>query len=123
MLEMGDPVKIVDLARNMIRLSGNEPDVDIAIEFVGRRPGEKIHEELFEPGERPQPTPAEKIVAAVRPRLDPEWVESAFARIEELVYDGDAAGARRAPWPSCRPSARWPHPGLSRSAPRPSLAV
>jgi FlaA1/EpsC-like NDP-sugar epimerase len=90
-LEMGDPVKIVDLARNMIRLSGNEPDVDIAIEIVGRRPGEKIHEELFEPGERPQPTPAEKIVAAVRPRLAPEWVEGAFARIEELVYNGDAA--------------------------------
>jgi FlaA1/EpsC-like NDP-sugar epimerase len=90
-LEMGDPVKIVDLARNMIRLSGKEPDVDIAIEIVGRRPGEKIHEELFDPGERPQPTPAEKIVSAVRPRLDPAWVESAFARIEELVYNGDAA--------------------------------
>jgi FlaA1/EpsC-like NDP-sugar epimerase len=90
-LEMGDPVKIIDLARNMIRLSGNEPDVDIAIEVIGRRPGEKIHEELFEPGERPQPTPAEKIMAAVRPRLEPEWVESAFARIEELVYSGDAA--------------------------------
>ncbi len=91
-LEMGDPVKIVDLARNMIRLSGKEPDVDIAIEFVGRRAGEKIHEELFEPGERPQPTPAEKILSAVRPRLDPGWVEGAFARIEELVYNGDAAG-------------------------------
>ncbi len=90
-LEMGDPVKIVDLARNMIRLSGKEPDVDIAIEVVGRRPGEKIHEELFDPGERPQPTPAEKIVSAVRPRLDPDWVEGAFARIEELVYNGDAA--------------------------------
>ncbi|HEX2072013.1 MAG TPA: nucleoside-diphosphate sugar epimerase/dehydratase [Thermoleophilaceae bacterium] len=90
-LEMGDPVKIVDLARNMIRLSGKEPDVDIAIEIVGRRPGEKIHEELFDTGERPQPTPAEKIVAAVRPRLDPDWVERAFARIEELVYNGDAA--------------------------------
>jgi FlaA1/EpsC-like NDP-sugar epimerase len=91
-LEMGDPVKIVDLARNMIRLSGKEPDVDIAIEFVGRRAGEKIHEELFEPGERPQPTPAEKILSAVRPRLDPGWVEGAFARIEEVVYNGDAAG-------------------------------
>ena len=90
-LEMGDPVKIVDLARNMIRLSGKEPDVDISIEIVGRRPGEKIHEELFEPAERPQPTPAEKILAAVRPRLDPEWVEGAFARIEELVYNGDAS--------------------------------
>jgi FlaA1/EpsC-like NDP-sugar epimerase len=90
-LEMGDPVKIVDLARNMIRLAGYEPDVDIALEIIGRRPGEKLHEELFNPGERPQPTPAEKIVCAVQPPLDPEWVESAFARIEELVYTGDAA--------------------------------
>jgi FlaA1/EpsC-like NDP-sugar epimerase len=90
-LEMGDPVKIIELARNMIRLSGNEPDIDIAVEIVGRRPGEKLHEELFNPGERPQPTPAEKIVSAVRPPLDPTWVESAFARIEELVYNGDAA--------------------------------
>jgi FlaA1/EpsC-like NDP-sugar epimerase len=65
--------------------------VDIGIEIVGRRPGEKIHEELFNPGERPEPTPAEKIVCAVRPPLAPEWVESAFARIEELVYAGDAA--------------------------------
>jgi FlaA1/EpsC-like NDP-sugar epimerase len=91
-LEMGDPVKIIDLAANMIRLAGYEPDVDIAIEIVGRRPGEKIHEELFNPGERPQPTPAEKLVYAIQPPLDPEWVESAFARIEELVYGGDAAG-------------------------------
>jgi FlaA1/EpsC-like NDP-sugar epimerase len=91
-LEMGDPVKIVDLARNMIRISGREPDAEIAIEYVGRRPGEKIHEELFNPDERPQPTPAEKIVVAVRPRLEPEWVEEAFARVEELVYAGDARG-------------------------------
>src|SRR4051812_44234286 len=91
-LEMGDPVKIVDLARNMIRLSGREPDTEIAIEFVGRRPGEKIHEELFNPDERPQPTPAEKIVVAARPPLDPDWVEEAFARVEELVYAGDARG-------------------------------
>ena len=90
-LEMGDPVKIVDLARNMIRLAGYEPEVDIALEVVGRRAGEKLHEELFNPGERPQPTPAEKIVAVQRPTLDAEWVESAFARIEELVYGGDSA--------------------------------
>jgi FlaA1/EpsC-like NDP-sugar epimerase len=90
-LEMGDPVKIIDLAANMIRLAGYEPDVDIAIEIVGRRPGEKIHEELFNPGERPQPTPAEKIVYAIQPPLEPDWVESAFARIEALVYGGDAA--------------------------------
>jgi FlaA1/EpsC-like NDP-sugar epimerase len=90
-LEMGDPVKIVELARNMIRLAGYEPEVDIALEMIGRRPGEKLHEELFNPGERPQPTPAEKIVCAVQQPLDPEWVEGAFARIEELVYAGDAA--------------------------------
>jgi FlaA1/EpsC-like NDP-sugar epimerase len=90
-LEMGEPVKILDLAHNMIRIAGLEPEIDVGIELVGRRPGEKLHEELFNPGERPQPTPAEKIVSAVRPPLDPNWVESAFARIEELVYAGDAA--------------------------------
>jgi FlaA1/EpsC-like NDP-sugar epimerase len=90
-LEMGEPVKILELARNMIRIAGLEPEVDVGIEFIGRRPGEKLHEELFNPGERPQPTPAEKIVCAVRAPLEPEWVENAFARIEELVYAGDAA--------------------------------
>jgi FlaA1/EpsC-like NDP-sugar epimerase len=90
-LEMGDPVKIADLAHNMIRLAGYEPDVDIAVEFIGRRPGEKVHEELIGPGERPQPTPSEKIVTVAREQLAPDWVDSAFARIEELVYTGDTA--------------------------------
>jgi FlaA1/EpsC-like NDP-sugar epimerase len=90
-LEMGEPVKILELAQNMIRIAGLEPEVDVGIELIGRRPGEKLHEELFNPGERPQPTPAEKIVCAVRVPLEPEWVENAFARIEELVYTGDAA--------------------------------
>jgi FlaA1/EpsC-like NDP-sugar epimerase len=91
-LEMGDPVRIVDLASNMIRLSGQEPETDIAIEIIGRRPGEKLHEELFNPDERPQPTPAEKILTAVRDPLDPDWVEGAFVQVEELVYQGDGAG-------------------------------
>jgi FlaA1/EpsC-like NDP-sugar epimerase len=91
-LEMGEPVKIIDLARNMIRLSGHEPDVDIALEIVGSRPGEKIHEDLFNPDERPRATAAEKIVVAERPPLDPEWVDEAFSRVEENVYQGDAAG-------------------------------
>ena len=92
-LEMGEPVKIVDLARNMIRLAGYEPDVDIALELVGIRPGEKIHEELFNRDERAQPTTAERIVRAVRTTaLDPDWVEDTVARLESLVASGDEAG-------------------------------
>jgi FlaA1/EpsC-like NDP-sugar epimerase len=91
-LEMGEPVKIVDLAHNMIRLAGYEPEVDIAIEFVGARPGEKLHEELFNSDERPQPTAANRIVRAVRdaPR-DPEWVNATLTRLEALVSTGDEA--------------------------------
>jgi FlaA1/EpsC-like NDP-sugar epimerase len=90
-LEMGEPVLIVELAKAMIRLSGYEPDRDIAIEVVGARPGEKLHEELFNPYERPQPTPAEKIIRAERARLDPAWVETTFGEINLLVLEGDAA--------------------------------
>ncbi len=63
MLEMGEPIKILELAETMIRLSGLEPERDIAIEIVGARPGEKFHEDLFNPYEHPQPTPAQKILA------------------------------------------------------------
>jgi FlaA1/EpsC-like NDP-sugar epimerase len=91
-LEMGEPVRIVDLAKNMIRLAGYEPETEIAIEFVGRRPGEKLREELFNSDERPQPTAAEKIVRAVRRApLDPEWVEGTVSRLEQLVREGDEA--------------------------------
>lgn len=90
-LEMGEPVRIVDLARAMIRLSGLEPDEDVAIEVVGARPGEKLHEELFNPYERPQPTPAEKILRAERPGLDPAWVERTFDEINLFVLEDDAA--------------------------------
>jgi FlaA1/EpsC-like NDP-sugar epimerase len=72
-LEMGEPIKIMELAETMIRLSGFEPGRDIAIEEVGARPGEKFHELLFNPYERPQPTPAGKILRAEREHLDPSW--------------------------------------------------
>src|SRR3954465_15034002 len=91
-LEMGEPVRIVDLARKMIQLSGREPDRDVAIEIVGRRPGEKLHEELFNADERPRPTGDERILAAERAPPSRGWVEEAFAQVEELVYAGDAQG-------------------------------
>jgi FlaA1/EpsC-like NDP-sugar epimerase len=90
-LEMGDPIKIIDLAETMIRLSGLEPGRDIAVEVVGARPGEKFHEDLFNPFEQPLPTPAQKILRAQHGRLDPAWVEEAFSKINLLVLEGDAA--------------------------------
>jgi FlaA1/EpsC-like NDP-sugar epimerase len=91
-LEMGEPVRIVDLAHNMIKLAGYDPETDIAVEFTGRRPGEKLHEELFNSDERPQATAADKIVRAVRRApLDPEWVSGAVSRLEQLVREGDEA--------------------------------
>ena len=61
-LEMGTPVKIDDMARDLIRLSGFEPDVDIKIEYIGIRPGEKLYEELITEGEGIVPTSHEKIM-------------------------------------------------------------
>jgi FlaA1/EpsC-like NDP-sugar epimerase len=90
-LEMGEPVRIVDLAETMIRLSGLEPGRDIAIEIVGARPGEKFHEELFNPYERPQPTPVQKILRAHCDPVDPEWVERTFTELNLLVLEDDAA--------------------------------
>jgi FlaA1/EpsC-like NDP-sugar epimerase len=90
-LEMGEPVSIMELANNMIRLSGHEPERDIKIEIVGRRPGEKLHEELFNAGESPATTEAERILRAERPPLDPDWVESVFDQVERLVAEGDEA--------------------------------
>jgi FlaA1/EpsC-like NDP-sugar epimerase len=91
-LEMGDPVKIVDLARAMIELSGLDPDRDIDIEIIGSRPGEKLGEELFNSYERPRPTEAEKILRAEREPLGVQEVEAMFAEIQLLVFEGDAAG-------------------------------
>ncbi|HWM08773.1 MAG TPA: polysaccharide biosynthesis protein, partial [Solirubrobacteraceae bacterium] len=90
-LEMGEPVRIMDLARDMIRFSKLEPGKDIAIEIIGPRPGEKLHEELFNPYEQPQETQAAKILRAARPAIDPAWVREIFDEISLLVLEGDAA--------------------------------
>jgi FlaA1/EpsC-like NDP-sugar epimerase len=93
-LEMGEPVRIVDLARQMIRLSGFEPDDDIAIEFTGLRPGEKLHEELVADGEQRTTTPHDRIqvlVAEDSPPLLAEWLPS----IEDGVAASDVAAVMR----------------------------
>jgi FlaA1/EpsC-like NDP-sugar epimerase len=91
-LDMGEPVRIVDLAHNMIRLAGFEPETDIAVEFTKPRPGEKLHEELFGFAESAQPTAARRIQRAVRETpLDPEWIEATLNSLEHLVLAGDEA--------------------------------
>ena len=96
-LDMGEPIRIVDLAENMIRLAGYEPESEIAIEFVGPRPGEKLHEELFGEGERAQPTASKRIMRAVRDEpVDPAWVEAALDRLERYVETGDESNLAEA---------------------------
>jgi FlaA1/EpsC-like NDP-sugar epimerase len=90
-LDMGEPVSIMELAKQMIEFSGLKVNEDIGIEIVGRRPGEKLHEQLFNAYETPEPTPAERIRRAARPAVDPAWVEYVFDKVGLLVAEGDAA--------------------------------
>src|SRR5262249_19947078 len=91
-LDMGEPVKILDLAHNMIRLAGFEPERDVAVEVTKPRPGEKLHEERIAPDERLQPTAAKRINRAVREHeVDAQWVERALNALEALVLAGDEA--------------------------------
>jgi FlaA1/EpsC-like NDP-sugar epimerase len=87
MLQMGDPIKIIDLARDMITLSGLRPDIDIEIVFTGKRPGEKLYEELANEGENVAPTDHPKIGIW---KHRPYKFEAICAAIENLIHLADA---------------------------------
>ena len=90
LLQMGQPVRIVDMARNMIELSGLKPDEDVKIVFTGLRPGEKLHEELKNDSEEALPTSNDKIMAltGVEPLGPEEW--SQLEVLEERSLEGRA---------------------------------
>jgi FlaA1/EpsC-like NDP-sugar epimerase len=88
-LDMGEPVSILDLARNMIRLSGKEPDREIPIDFIGVRAGEKMHEELWGEDEVVAETEHPKIQRARRAPVDGVWLEEELRVLEELVEGGE----------------------------------
>ena len=84
-LEMGEPVRILDLARNMIRLSGYEPGVDIKIDFVGLRPGEKMYEELSYNTENMRRTSNKKIYMATQPNIDRDGLEEHLCKLKAVL--------------------------------------
>ena len=89
-LDMGQPVKIIDLARNMIELSGLRPDIDIEIEVVGMRDGEKLHEELFSGDETPDRTSHGKIFRSGSSfTLDADGFLEELEAFEQVVFDAD----------------------------------
>jgi FlaA1/EpsC-like NDP-sugar epimerase len=90
-LDMGEPVKLLDMARNLIRSSGLVPDKDIAIKFIGLRPGEKLHEELVGPDETVQATAAKKIVK-IQPstHINPLALLERIHEMEKLAIAGES---------------------------------
>jgi FlaA1/EpsC-like NDP-sugar epimerase len=118
-LDMGEPVRIADLAKDMIRLSGLQED-EIEIEFTGLRPGEKLYEELLADDELTLPTPHEKLRIAVARTADKSWVKALLIWIGTTVnldeatikqelkmwveeYSGDANAMKSDSQPSLAP--------------------
>jgi FlaA1/EpsC-like NDP-sugar epimerase len=93
-LDMGTPIKIVDMARDLIRRSGFKPDVDIEIKEIGLRPGEKLHEELITEGEGIVRTPHEKIFVLRGNHNDQTWLNKKIEDLVHLAWEQDAAGIK-----------------------------
>ena len=93
-LDMGTPIKIVDMARDLIRRSGFKPDVDIEIKFIGLRPGEKLHEELITEGEGIVRTPYEKIFVLKGDTCDLNWLNGKIEELVKLANEQDAGGIK-----------------------------
>jgi FlaA1/EpsC-like NDP-sugar epimerase len=91
MLEMGRAIKIVDLAENLVRLSGLEPYVDVPIVFTGLRPGEKLYEELMSDVEETVPTSMEKILVVQTDEPDGVRLERGLDRLARSLATGDEA--------------------------------
>src|SRR5262249_50693475 len=87
-LDGGERVSIYELAENMIRLSGKVPGRDIAIRITGVRPGEKLHEVLWNEDEDAEPTAHPKILAASQAPIDPLWLEGELRDLEQLLEEG-----------------------------------
>lgn len=94
-LDMGAPVKIVDLARTMIALAGLRPEIDIPIVFTGLRPGEKLFEELFEADEATLPSGADGVFVATARLLERADVTSVLDLLEQAAMSGDNEAVRR----------------------------
>ena len=88
-LDMGEPVKIVDLARDLIRLSGLRPDLDIPIRFTGMRPGERLVEELMTAREERSETPHQKIFVALAEPVDHEALTAAVDALQAAAMRSD----------------------------------